>query len=111
MAMMEYKGYHATMDYDAEEDVLVGSVFGINDSVHFEGRTVDEFRKMFEQSVDNYLAMCAEYGDEPDKEYKGVFNVRISPEKHRELSRLAAERHISLNQFVSNAIDLALMRA
>ena len=109
MSMMEYKGYHATMDYDPEENVLVGEIFGIRDTIYFEGRSLDEFRKMFEKSVNDYLKMCEQFGDEPDKEYKGVFNVRISPEKHKQASLLAAEQHISLNQFVSNAIDAALL--
>lgn len=108
MAMMEYKGYHAIMDYDAEEDMLVGSIFGINDSINFEAHTLEEYREMFHKSVDDYLEMCREFGDEPEKEYKGVFNVRISPEKHKLASLRAAERHISLNQFVAMAIDAAL---
>lgn len=108
MSMMEYKGYHASMDYDSEENVLVGEIFGINDVVCFEGKDLEEFRTMFEKSVDDYLKMCEEFGDKPDKEFKGVFNVRVTPEKHRKASLKAAENHISLNQFVSNAIDLAL---
>ena len=68
MSMMEYKGYHASMDYDTEENVLVGEIFGINDVVFFEGKDLEEFRIMFETSVDDYLKMCEEFGDKPNKD-------------------------------------------
>ena len=28
-SMLEYKGYHATIEYDAEDEIFVGEVFGI----------------------------------------------------------------------------------
>ena len=68
MSMMEYKGYHASMDYDTDENVFVGEIFGINDVVCFEGSDLEEFRTMFETSVDDYLKMCEEFGDKPDKD-------------------------------------------
>ena len=60
---------------------------------------------MFHQSVDNYLEMCREFGKTPDKEYKGQFNVRIPSELHRSAALCARERNISLNEFVTQAIQ------
>ena len=64
---------------------------------------------MFHQSVDNYLAMCAETGKTPDKEFKGSFNVRVSPELHKRISIQAAEEGITLNQYVLNALEHSLI--
>ena len=61
--MLEYKGYHATITYDHEDDILVGSIFGIQDSINFHGSSVSEITEMFYQSVDNYLQYCQESGD------------------------------------------------
>src|SRR5262249_13321896 len=56
-----------------------------------------ELRKAFEESVDDYLAFCAERGEEPEKPYSGKFLVRIAPNTHRALAELASARKVSLN--------------
>lgn len=106
--MMEYKGYHAKIDFDAEDALFVGKVFGISDSLNFHGISVEELESMFHQSIDNYLQMCDETGKIPDKEFKGSFNVRISPELHRQISLYAAHEGITLNQYVVHALENAV---
>ena len=103
--MLEYKGYHAMVDYDAEDDIFVGEVFGIADSLNFHGSSVAELKEMFRQSIDNYLELCEKIGKNPDKEFKGTFNVRIPPEMHRKAALAAAKQKITLNQYVLRAID------
>ncbi|QIB70752.1 type II toxin-antitoxin system HicB family antitoxin [Aminipila butyrica] len=103
--MMGYKGYHATIDYDAEDKIFVGKVFGITDSLNFHGTTVDELEEMFHQSIENYLDICSQCGKEPDKEFKGSFNVRVSPELHKKIAIMAAEQKITLNQYVAQALE------
>jgi len=106
--MMEYQGYHAQIEYDADDEIFVGKVYGIADSLNFHGSSVSELEAMFHQSIDNYLAMCKETGKSPDKEFKGSFNVRISPELHREISLQAAQEGITLNQYVLKALENSL---
>lgn len=103
--MMEYKGYHASVDFDAEDMIFVGKVFGIADSLNFHGTSVDELEQMFHQSIDNYLDMCAKYNKVPDREFKGSFNVRISPELHKKIALKAYDKGLSLNQCVEKAIE------
>ena len=81
--MMEYKGYHASIEFDSDDNIFVGEVFGIADMLSFHGSSVPELKQMFEQSIDNYLELCATIGKEPEKEFKGTFNVRITPELHK----------------------------
>ena len=102
--MMEYKGYHAIMEYDSDDNLLVGEVYGIEDVLNFHGRSIDEFREHFERCIDEYLEWCERIGQQPCKEYKGSFNIRISPELHRQASLTAFSQKISLNQFVATAI-------
>ncbi len=109
--MMEYKGYHAQVEFDAEDEIFVGQVYGITDSLNFHGTSVAELEEMFHQSIDNYLEMCAKYGKVPDKEFKGSFNVRISPELHKEISLQAAQEGMSLNQYVLKALEKSLLPA
>lgn len=103
--LMEYRGYHAKIEYSAEDRTFVGRVLGINDVLAFDGESPDELETMFHESVDDYLEMCAELKREPDKEYKGTFNVRLSPELHKKAVLESEVRGMSLNQFVVNSID------
>lgn len=59
--------------------------------ITFQGKTVDELRKAFEDSVEDYLAFCAERGEEADKPYSCRFTIHLSPEQYREVV-LAAEQ-------------------
>lgn len=64
---MEYKGYTGVLEIDEEDNLLHGRVAGLRDLVTFEGRTVSEARRSFEESIDFYLKSCAEDGVEPDR--------------------------------------------
>jgi len=88
---MEYKGYVSRIKFDDEANIFHGEVINIRDVITFQGKSVDELRKAFEDSVEDYLAFCAERGEEPDKPFSGRFTVRLSPEQHRKVI-LAAEK-------------------
>lgn len=107
-SMLEYKGYHATITYDADDELFVGEVFGITDSLNFHGSSIGELKQMFAQSIDNYLDLCNQIGKEPEKEFKGSFNVRIPSELHKKISMLAAQQKITLNQYVVNALTKSI---
>jgi predicted HicB family RNase H-like nuclease len=51
-------------------------------------------------------------GVEPEKPYSGRFNVRLSPDLHRQIAVIAKKKRISLNSFVEKAItdEIVLLR-
>lgn len=102
--IFEYRGYHTKVEFDSEDLVLRGKIEGINDLVDFECQNAQDVEKEFHEAVDEYLEFCAEVGKTPDKEYKGTFNVRISPELHKKLVNLAARNGDTLNATVEKAI-------
>lgn len=108
---MEYKGYHAKIGYSEKDKLLVGEVIGINDSLFFHANSVEELEETFHQSVENYLQMCEEFGKKPDREYKGVFNVRLPSALHKEAVIQAGKRNQSLNDFVVSAVRGECKRA
>ena len=69
--MLEYKGYVGTVD--ADDGAFVGQVSGLRDVVTFEGATFTEVEQAFRDSIDDYLAFCAERGEAPDRPYSGAF--------------------------------------
>ncbi len=105
---LSYKGYTALVEFDAESGMLFGSVAGIRDGIFFEGRNADEMKRFFQEAVDDYLTFCEEKGKEPERPFKGSFNVRIGSELHEKAALAAAARKQSLNQFVAAAIAAAL---
>lgn len=106
--ILDYKGYYATVHYSASDDVFFGKILGINDLVSFEGASVKELKKSFKEAVEDYLETCIELGKEPEKTYKGSFNVRIPSEMHKQAALFASIRNISLNDFVKTAIGYTL---
>lgn len=102
--ILEYKGYHTRIEFDAESFILRGKIEGISDLVNFESENLSTIEKEFHEAVDDYLEFCEEVGKEPDKEYKGTFNVRISPELHKKLSIKAMKNGDTLNASVEKAI-------
>jgi len=69
--------------------------------VTFEASDVKDLEREFRASVDDYLAMCAERGEEPEKPYSGKFLVRLDPMLHREVALAAARAGKSLNAFTA----------
>lgn len=102
--ILEYKGYRTMMEYDADDDILVGELIGLNDIVAFHGTTIEEFKMIFHRVVDDYIDYCKEIGKEPEKEYKGAFNVRITPELHKKIALKAKTDGDTLNAAVVRAI-------
>lgn len=107
--ILEYKGYYASVHFSSEDDVFYGKLLGIDDLVNFEGASVRELKKSFHEAVDDYVETCREVGKEPNKTYKGTFNVRITTDLHKAAAVFAATHNISLNDFVKTAIDYALL--
>lgn len=103
--LMEYKGYHAKIEYSDEDETFVGRVIGLADVIIFDGDSIVELTDSFHMALDEYLEFCKELGKEPDKEFKGSFNVRIEPELHKKAVIEAEKKDISLNQYVAEAIE------
>lgn len=104
MNKMVYKGYSAKVEFDPEENELVGQIEGIKDLVVFSSKNCDEIEKIFHESVDGYLESCKMAGKDPDKSFTGSFNVRIDPLDHRLLDELAKKEDTTLNNEVCLAI-------
>ena len=102
--LLEYKGYYGSVEYSREDALLYGKVLGINSLISYEGESVAELQQDFEGAVDDYLEMCAENGTEPEKTYKGSFNVRIAPQLHKKLSLYSISQNKSLNATVEEAV-------
>ena len=103
--MLEYKNYIGTIE--ADDGAFAGRVVGLRDVVTFEGATFAEVEQAFHDSVDDYLAFCAQRGEAPDRPYSGKIALRVDPEVHRRAAARAEAEGVSLNQWIARRIETA----
>jgi predicted HicB family RNase H-like nuclease len=80
-------------------------VIGLRDVITFQGRTVNEVKKAFRDSVDDYLAFCAKRREEPEKPFTGKFMVRLPPDLHRRVYVAAKQAGTSLNAWITETLQ------
>jgi predicted HicB family RNase H-like nuclease len=106
--MMEYKGYVGKVEFDDEAGIFHGEVLDTRDVITFQGRSVDELKTAFQESIDDYLAFCKQRGEEPNKPFSGQFVTRIPPELHRQVNLAASLSGKSLNAWVAEQLQAAV---
>ena len=101
---LHYKDYIGSVEFSETDAVFHGKVVGIKSLISFEGDSVSAIIDDFHNAVDEYLEFCVETGNQPEKPFKGSFNVRIGTDLHRKAALAASARGISLNTLVEDAI-------
>ncbi len=81
------------------------------DLIVYEGLTLDELRKDFEDGIDSYLEGCKADGVEPVKPYSGKLNLRMSSELHSRVAAFVATTRTTINDFINRAITNELKKA
>lgn len=105
--MMEYKSYMGHVEFDDQAGIFHGTVVNMRDVVTFQGESVEQIRRAFKESIDDYLEFCAERGEAPEKPYSGKFVVRVEPELHKKVALYAKKDRKSLNAWVNEALEEA----
>jgi predicted HicB family RNase H-like nuclease len=103
--MLRHKGYFGSIHFNQEDLVFYGKIEFIRALVSYEGKDADSFQAAFQEAVEDYLATCAAQGKEPEKPFKGSFNVRIPPDLHERVAIAAVQHGVSLNRFVADALS------
>lgn len=102
--ILSYKGYYTKIVYDSDIKMMTGVIEDINDLIYFESKDGESIVTKFHEAVDDYLEFCKENNIEPDKTYKGTFNVRIDSDLHKKISQYAYMNEKSLNAAVEESI-------
>ncbi len=103
--VLNYKGFIGSVHFSADDSVFYGKVEGITDLLTFEGETVKELTEAFHLMVDEHIRDRETDNVEPEKSYKGSFNVRLTPELHRRIAISAIMRGITINKYVYEALN------
>ena len=105
--MMHYKEYVAAVEYDDGAGLFHGEVINTRDVITFQGRSVEALQKALADSIEDYLAFCAERKENPDKPFSGQFVVRVPPDIHRRAFMAAKKAGKSLNAWVAETLSHA----
>jgi len=108
MDLLQYNGYEGTAELDMARRVCRGRLLFIDDLVTYEAATPDLLQKEFEAAVDDYLQTCAQVGKDPQRPFKGLFNVRVPPILHRAAAIRATCDGVALNEVVVQALTAYL---
>jgi len=107
MKGINYKGYFAKIEFDAEDHIFVGRIIGIRDVISFHGESVTEIETAFHGAVDNYLSACKKLGQKPNKPYSGNLMLRVPTEIHAAVASAAEASGKSINQWASGVLAKA----
>ena len=102
--VLSYKGYWGRIEFSERDEVFHGKVVGIKSLISFEGDSVKAIKADFRNSINEYLEYCKDEGIQPEKSFKGSFNVRVGSELHRLAALEASVRGVSLNSVVEEAL-------
>lgn len=107
MNRMNYKGYAARVEYDADDEIFVGHLAGIDAIIGFHAETVADLKAAFIEAVDDYIDFCAQRGKSPQKPYSGKVMFRVDPEVHARAALAAQLSGKSLNAWGEEALRKA----
>ena len=107
MDYLEYKGYKGSVEYSKDDNCLFGKVQGLSkELISYEGQTLDELRKDFEEGIESYLDYCKAEGIEPAKPYSGKLNLRMPSELHSRVAAFVASTGITINDFIKSGCTI-----
>lgn len=109
--MMEYKGYVGHVSFDDEANIFHGEVVNTRDVITFQGKSVEEIREAFRDSIEEYLEWCQERNKIPDKPFSGKLMIRISPVLHRSIFISAKQEGKSLNRWIEDHLASSFSHA
>ncbi|WP_349369357.1 type II toxin-antitoxin system HicB family antitoxin [Salinarimonas sp.] len=110
MNLLNHKGYKATVAFDADDEIFVGHLIGINDIVGFHADNVADLKAAFVEAVEDYLETCERVGKAPERSFSGNLMLRIEPTVHAAAATAAEATGKSLNQWSEDVLREAAER-
>ena len=107
MNTMIYKGYTTRMDFDPDDQIIVGRLIDMSDIITFHGSSVVEFEDAFHTAVDGYISACQQLNQNAEKPASGRLMLRIEPRIHASALRKASEAGQSLNEWAASVLEKA----
>jgi predicted HicB family RNase H-like nuclease len=104
MSTLKHKNIFGTIDFDEESKMMFGQLIDVNGVIMYEGENAKEFHENFISAVEDYILLCEEKKIPIMRTFKGVFNVRTTPEIHQALNTLSIETGEKINSLVNKSL-------
>jgi predicted HicB family RNase H-like nuclease len=104
---LTYRGYTSDLEFDPDDNILVGRVRDVDDIICFHGESVAAFTAAFHEAIDDYLTACGSLGQAPEKPASGRLMLRVSPVVHAAALKAAAHAGQSLNRWAEGVLRQA----
>ena len=101
-------GYNAHIAYDPDIEMFRGEFLDLNGGADFYAHSIEGLKREGSKSLQVFLEMCAEDGVPAIKSFSGKFNLRLTPELHRDISTRAQAEGKSLNAWVVEHLEQSL---
>lgn len=107
------KPYKIQLEYNEEDNIYLAEVVELPGCISY-GETEQEALEMIKDAMRAWIYAALKRGKEiPEPiattKYSGKFLVRISKSLHRELAELAKTEGVSLNQLVSELLNIGMV--
>lgn len=63
--ILSYRGYSASEEFDASDQILVGRVLDVDDIISFHADSVPAFTAAFHEAIDDYVQACEKLEQAP----------------------------------------------
>ena len=61
---IEYKGYVGTIEYSPEDNIYHGHLLNIDDSINYDGTSIEELYMDYQEAVDFYIRLKKDIEEE-----------------------------------------------
>ena len=106
--MLNYKGYLGEAVYDNEMGMFSGRIVNAKAIGTFYGKSVNELEEEFRKTIDYYLDLCKRKQIQPEKPFSGRFNLRLTPDLHRQIYLASSEEGKSINHWIKEKLEALL---
>jgi predicted HicB family RNase H-like nuclease len=107
MTALRYRDYIATIEADEDGGFFHGEVINTRAVLTFQGKSLDELKHEFAETIADYEEWCKQRGKEPERPYSGSLTLRMPPDLHRRVAEAAARSGKSINGFIKDTLEHA----
>ena len=101
-AFFEYRGYKGRISFSPEDGCFFGEILDIPDLILFDAEKFEQLEENFHEAVDDYIDNAEKEQRKAHKPCSGTLNVRLGPELHTALARIAQNQGKTINAVIKD---------
>lgn len=107
---LKIDGQTAVITYDPDIEMFRGEFINLNGGADFYADSVEQLKKEGAISLQVFLDVCKEKGNEPFKSFSGKVTTRLTPAHHEALVIASQATGHSINELLNEGTKLVLKK-